>query len=117
MDCLCAGESFRFLACREIARELGPDGCIALPIYHAFSGCNTVSHFSGRGKRTAWDTLNAYGNVTHAFCALVARPTPQSIQEWLTPLEQFVILIYDRTSSINSVNGKESGCLLREAEQ
>ena len=76
-----AGKSFRFLDCHEIARALGPDQCIALPIFHAFTGCDTVSCFSGRGKRTAWDTWNAYGNVTPAFCALVARPTPQSIQD------------------------------------
>ena len=63
-----------------------------------------MSCFSGRGKRTAWDTWNAYGNVTPAFCALVARPTPQSIQEWLAPLELFVILLCDHTSSQNYVN-------------
>ena len=51
-----AGKGFRFLACHEIARALGPDQCITLPIFHAFTGCNTVSCFAGRGKRTAWDT-------------------------------------------------------------
>ena len=40
-----AGKSFRFLACHEIARVLGPDRCIALPIFHAFTGCDTVSFF------------------------------------------------------------------------
>ena len=39
----------------------------------------------------------------HMQC-LCALPTPQYIQEWLTPLERFVILLYDRTSSQNSVN-------------
>ena len=81
-----AGKSFRFLACHETVRALGPDQCIALPLFHAFSECYTVSCFGGRSKRTAWDTWNAYRDVTPAFCPLVAKSTPQSIQEWLAPL-------------------------------
>ncbi len=100
-----AGKSFRFLAAHEIARALGPDRCVALPMFHAFTGCDTVSSFGGRGKKTAWDTWNAYGDVTPAFCALVAGPSSQSIEEWMGPLERFVVLLYDRTSSQECVNG------------
>ena len=32
------------------------------------------------------------------------RPTLQTIKEWLAPLERFVILLYDHTSSQSSVN-------------
>ena len=99
-----AGKSFQFLPTHEIARALGPDWCVALPMFHAFTGCDTVSSFGGRGKRTAWDTWKAYKDVTPAFCALAARPTPQTIEEWLGPLEQFVVLLYDRTSSQEHVN-------------
>lgn len=52
------GKIFRFLAAHEMARALGPDQCKALPISHAFSGCDAVSCFGGRGKRTSWDTEN-----------------------------------------------------------
>jgi len=45
-----------------------------------------------------------YGDVTPVFCALVARPSPQSIEEWLGPLERFMVLLYDRTSSQECVN-------------
>ena len=38
-----AGKSFRFFACHEIARALGPDRSVALAIFHAFTGCDTVS--------------------------------------------------------------------------
>ena len=73
-------------------------------MFHAFTGCDTVSFFGGKGKKTAWDTWKAYKEVTPAFCALAARPTPQTVQEWLGPLEQFVILLYDRSSSQECVN-------------
>lgn len=87
------GKNFRFFAAHEIANALGPDGCVALPMFHAFTGCDTVSFFGGRGKKTVWDTWKAYKYVTPAFCALVARPAPQTIEEWLGLLEGFVVLL------------------------
>ena len=99
-----AGKSFWFLAAHKIARALGPDRCVALPMFHAFTGCDTVSSFGGKGKRTAWNTWNTYGDITPAFGALVARPSPQSIEEWLGPLERFVVLLYDHISSQECVN-------------
>mgnify|MGYP000079044939 FL=1 len=61
---------FRFIAAHEIARALGPDRCMALPMFHAFTGCDTVSFFGGRGKRTAWDTWKACDDVTPALGSL-----------------------------------------------
>ena len=92
-------KNFRFFAGHEIAKVLGLDWYIALPMFHAFTGCDTVSFFGGKGKRTAWDTWRAYKEVTPAFCALAGRPTRQTVQEWFEPLERFVILLYDRSSS------------------
>ena len=88
------GKNFRFLAAHEMARVLGPDRCIALTVFHAFTGCDTVSCFGGRGKRTVWDTWRAYEDVTIAFCSLATNES----------LERFVILMYDRTSSLECVN-------------
>ena len=87
-----------------MARALGPEKCIALPVFHAFTGCDTVSSFAGRGKKTAWDTWKAYEDVTGAFCALAACPSPETIELWLKPLERFVVLLYDRTGIQGSVN-------------
>ena len=33
------GESFRLIATNEIANALGPQRCMALPMFHAFTGC------------------------------------------------------------------------------
>ena len=86
-----------------MADALGPGRCVALPMFHAFTGCDTVSCFGGRGKRTAWDKWNAYDEVTPAFCALAA--TPETVEHWLGPLERCVVMLYDRTSSQEFVNG------------
>lgn len=97
-----ARKSFRHLAAHEMARALGPDQCIALPMFLAFTGCDTVSSFGGRGKKMVWDTWMIFDDVTRAVCALAA--TPDSIDNWMEPLERFVVLLYDRTSSQESVN-------------
>ena len=44
-----------------------------------FHALDTVSFFGGRGKKTAWGVWKVYTDVTPAFCALAARPTPQTI--------------------------------------
>ena len=59
-----AGKNFRYLPAHEMANALGLDRCVALPMFHAFTGCGTVSCFGGRGKRTAWDMWNTYDEVT-----------------------------------------------------
>jgi len=47
-------KAFRFLAAHEMARALGPEKAQAQSMFHALTGCDTVSCFAGRGKRTAW---------------------------------------------------------------
>ena len=98
------GKNFRYLSIHEMARALGPEKCIALPVFHAFAGCDTVSSFAGRGNKTAWDTWKAYEDVTEAFCALAACPNPEAIELWLQPLERFVVLLYDLISIQGSAN-------------
>jgi len=84
-----------------MARALGPEKCLALPFLHAFSGCDTVSSFAGRGKRTVWDIWKTFNDVTPAFWTLAS--TPSSVEGQLDVLERFVVL-YDRASSGEKVN-------------
>lgn len=92
------GKNFRYIPAHEIAKSLGPDKSKALPVLHAFTGCDTVSTFATRGKKTAWDTWNAFDMATEAFMAL--SKAPKSIPEKVISIvEHFTILLYDRTSS------------------
>jgi hypothetical protein len=81
-----SGKTFRYLPAHEIARALGPEKCIALPFLQAFSGCDTVSSFSGRGKKTVWDIWKIFGDVTPAFCTSAS--TPSSVDDQLKILER-----------------------------
>ena len=99
------GKHFKYLAAHTIAVELGPQCSKALPAFHAFTGCDCVSFFSGRGKTKAWNTWAAYPQVTKAFLLMMEEPDvflPDSAM--MDFLQRFVVLLYDRTSELQSVN-------------
>ena len=64
VTCLTIFRGYRVISAHGI---LGAKKCLALPMFHAFTGCDTVSSFSGRGKKTAWETWNVFPEVTDAF--------------------------------------------------
>ena len=68
-----AGQHRRWLAIHEHARLLGEETCMALPFWHALTGCDTVSHFAGRGKKTAWATWAMFPEVTEALVRFFSR--------------------------------------------
>jgi len=55
-----SGKYFRYLPAHEMAHALGPQKCIALPLVHAFSGCDTESRFAGYGKKTMWNVVGNF---------------------------------------------------------
>jgi len=38
----------------KVVRHIGEEKSQALTFFHAFTGCDTVSFFSNRGKKSAW---------------------------------------------------------------
>lgn len=56
------GKHFRYIPIHEIACILGPAKSDALRVFHALTGCDVVSFFHGRGKRTAWDTWKVFSD-------------------------------------------------------
>ena len=55
---------------------LGPQHCEVLPFFHAFTGCDLVSPMLGIGKKTAWNSWNAYPIGHQHLC----RNNPRSEQ-------------------------------------
>ncbi len=92
------GKKFRYIPAHEIALSLGPNKSQSLPIFHAFTGCDTVSSFHTRGKKTAWETWKAFEEVTATFLSLSDGPS-EITEDQVTMLERFTILLYHRTSS------------------
>ena len=72
-------------------------------MFHALTGCDTVSSFRGRGKKTAWSAWMAYPAVTDAFVSLLSQPVEIS-PEVLHIIERFVVLMYSKTCTLSRVN-------------
>ena len=57
-DCLWfafrTGTTFRYLDVTAMAQTHGDAKCGGLPAFHALTGCDVISSFVGKGKRTAW---------------------------------------------------------------
>ena len=71
-------------------------------MFHTFSGCDTVSFFNGKGKKSLWKTWNVYPEITTTFINLLSESS--SLINELPKFERFVILTYDKTSSQTAVN-------------
>ena len=48
------GKHYRMLHINSIFQSLGESRSRALPVFHAFSGSDTISSFHGKGKKSAW---------------------------------------------------------------
>ena len=98
------GKHHRRIPAHAISNFLN-EKAIALMMFHALTGCDTVSSFRGRGKKTAWAAWMAYPAVTDAFISLLLQPGEiTSESEVLHNIEQFVILIYSKGCTLSRVN-------------
>jgi hypothetical protein len=98
------GKDLRYIAAHEICAALGPRKSLCLPMFHAFTGCDTVSQFAQIGKKAAWKIWEIHDEeITDALFSLHNAPTviPAEVE---ATLEKFVIWFYDRTSTSTSIN-------------
>ena len=95
-------KNYRNIAAHAIARFL-KERAKALIMFHALTGCDTVSSFRGRGKKTAWSAWMAYPAATDIFVSLLSQPVEIS-EEALHKIERFVVLMYSKTCTLSSVN-------------
>ena len=81
------GKNYRVISAHGIYAAIGLDKCLALPMFHAFTGCDTVSSFSGIGKKTAWEMWNVFPEVTDAFLSLMEQPQQSDVDTAMEVLE------------------------------
>ena len=73
----------------------------SLPLFHALTGCDTVSSFAGRGKNTGWEIWKMFPAVTDDFEKLLRMPSDIS-KESISLLEHF--LCWCMTVPLTQVN-------------
>ncbi len=97
------GANLRWIPVHEVVSAIGPEKASGLPYFHAFTGCDVVSAFYGKGKKSAWQTWNIFNEVSETFIKLSQQPTSVSDLD-LQQLERFVVLMYDRSSAATGVD-------------
>ena len=65
-----SGKNYRDIPVHSIHSQLGPSKSLALPLFHALTGCDTTSKFLGCGKKTAWTAWNITPALTETMIAL-----------------------------------------------
>ena len=70
-----SGRNHRNIPAHMIASSLGPHKARSLPAFLAFTGCDTVSSFLGKGKKTAIAIWRCFPEATESFPALTSHPS------------------------------------------
>ena len=96
------GNHQRFIPAHDIARSLGPLKSKCLPVFHAYTGCDTVSFWRGISKKNAWSVWQTFNDATSALVEMIDKK--EVSDESLANLERFTVLTYDRTSNVETVN-------------
>ena len=61
------GKSRKYIPIHDCARIFGERICSSISFWHSFTGCDTVSTFNGKGKKTAWKVLNLFEEGQDTF--------------------------------------------------
>ena len=96
------GKALRWIQIHDIVRSLSPRS-EALPFFHTFTGCDTVSAFVGKGEKTAWQAWNVFENAKEVFHCF-SSPCDNLTQSEIGLLKECVVIMYDRSSSTIKVN-------------
>ena len=113
-------ENKKICTAHEIPVAIGSEKATALPVFHVFTGCDTVSSFKTIGKQTAWEKNNLFNEITEAFLTL-SRRLEDIDEEARCPLEWFVNLLCDKASPQASIcyarNSSHEDVLLKRFPQ
>lgn len=86
----------------DVVHMFGKDLCECLPGLHAFTGCDSVSSFAGKGKIAPLKMVKKYKKFQTLFKHLGMEW--QLTDEDFTLLQEFTCLLYSATSGTSEVN-------------
>lgn len=107
------GANLRWIPVHEVVNTIGPEKASGISLVHAFTGCDVVSAFRGKGKKSAWQTWNVCKEVSNTFTKL-SQCVADLDEADLHNLEKFVVLMYDRSSADTSVNDAKLNLFTRK---
>ena len=69
------GVGMKWIPIDELLSAIGAARASGIMYFHAFIGCDVVSAFGGKGKKSAWQTWDVFDEVTETFSNLRQFPT------------------------------------------
>ena len=111
------GKHYRFYHNIAICSRLGEPQSRALPVFHAYSGCDTTSTFKGKSKKSAWQAWQAFKGVTDTFIHLASHPfeTLNVDSESLQKIERLTVIVYDNQCNQFSERDMKKSPLSKES--
>ena len=97
------GQNMRWIPVHDLCLSLPLEKTRGFLFFHAFTGCDVVSAFRGKGKKSAWKTWNVCDEASDVFSKLSHYP-PAVDDADLKTLEKFVVMMYDRSSTADGVD-------------
>src|SRR6218665_1696410 len=85
-------------------KKLGKEKSRALLFFHAFSGCDNVSGFKGKGKKMWFQTWSNFPEATRLYEVIISSQPQMVNSHDLDVLEKFTVMLYDRSSSESNVD-------------
>ena len=95
--------NLRWIPVHDLAVAFGPHKTSGILFFHSFTGCDVVSAFRGKGKKSAWQTWDVCDEASDIFAKL--RKYPPTVEDCdMKILEKFVVTMYDRSSTATGVD-------------
>jgi len=106
------GKHFKVIPVHILHTQLGTPKATALPLFHALTGCDTVSSFLGKGKTTAFNTWTKYPELSESLNS-IRTSKGESLNEEFMAIERFIVLMYSSSSDSSSVNSERQALFTR----
>ena len=84
------GKHYGYIAAYQIAEALGEHRSRPLLFFHAFTGCDVISFFSGRGKKSPWHVWEVLPELTDTFSELAFSPVTVS-EDIMLLIDKFLV--------------------------
>lgn len=86
---------FRYIPIHDICMKIGPQRSLALPVFHALTGCDQIASFYDHGKRSAWKVWEKNDDLTECFNIIGSPDVTQStVNHSMKAVERFVCQLY-----------------------
>ena len=86
---------FIYIPIHDICMKIGPQRSLALPVFHALTGCDQIASFYDHGKRSAWKVWEKNDDLTECFNIIGSPDVTQStVNHSMKAVERFVCQLF-----------------------